>query len=169
MAQLSLAYTWVFAGWGPLDPKRWNATNVHVFSDLQGTSLADLYRASDVFVLPSTGEGFPLVIQEALASGLPTVCGIDTATADPALSSVVHGVSLHPTDHLCSAKAFLAVIDNLVASKAGVPDPNEERRKFALRRYSWRRAAERYLEIFLHLPRVSTRFTSESDPASAKT
>lgn len=35
--------------------------------------LADLYRACDVFVLPSESEGFPLTVQEAMASGLPVV------------------------------------------------------------------------------------------------
>ncbi len=44
--------------------------------------LAPLYRASDLLLLPSAGEGFPLVIQEALACGLPIICGIDTACAD---------------------------------------------------------------------------------------
>jgi glycosyltransferase involved in cell wall biosynthesis len=162
MAQLSPAYTWVFAGWGPMDPRKWNSPNVRVFSDLHGSNLAELYRASDVFVLPSTGEGFPLVIQEALASGLPTVCGLDTVTADLGLSSVAHGVSLHPTDHLRSAAAFLEVIDNLIATGRTIQERRDERRAFALSRYSWHRAAQRYIEIASHLLRAN--LTAESEP-----
>jgi glycosyltransferase involved in cell wall biosynthesis len=56
---------WAFAGWGHLDPQVWGLPNVVVFRDLSGADLVPLYQASDVFVLPSKGEGFPLVIQEA--------------------------------------------------------------------------------------------------------
>jgi len=35
--------------------------------------LAMMYKASDVFILPSYGEGFPLSIQEAMATGLPII------------------------------------------------------------------------------------------------
>ena len=35
--------------------------------------LAELYNAVDMFVLPSEGEGFPLTVQEAMASQLPIV------------------------------------------------------------------------------------------------
>jgi glycosyltransferase involved in cell wall biosynthesis len=147
MVQRSPSYTWVFAGRGPLDPKRWNASNVHVFSNLDHSGLPRLYQASDVLALPSAAEGFPLVIQEAIASGLPVVCGLDTVTADPALSSLVHGVALHPADPIRSATSFLEVIDNLIDSEPSQPKQAEQWHKFAASRYSWNKAAERYVKV----------------------
>lgn len=38
---------------------------------------AALLRAVDIFALPSTGEGFPIVAQEAMASGIPAILGDD--------------------------------------------------------------------------------------------
>lgn len=50
--------------------------------------LAELYNAVDIFILPSEGEGFPLTVQEAMASQLPVVIsanpGYDMYQLDPA-------------------------------------------------------------------------------------
>jgi len=45
--------------------------------------LPDLYRAADVFVMPSTGEGFGIVFLQALASGLPVIGGDSDGSRDP--------------------------------------------------------------------------------------
>ena len=151
MAEMAPGFTWVFAGWGALDPRGWKMSNVRVFSDLHDSCLADLYRASDIFALPSTGEGFPLVIQEALATGLKVVATLETAHADSAMTPMVHGVELYPGDDARSARAFLGAISRLSGSPAEPDQMAQERRKFAVSRYSWRRAAERYLELAMRL------------------
>ena len=108
--------------------------------------MAPLYRACDLFVLPSVGEGFPLVLQEAVASGLPVVCGEETVNADPAVKAFARGVPVYAGDDDRTAREFLSAVDELVNS-GGQEDKSAERRDFAVSRYSWQNAVERYMEI----------------------
>ena len=147
MVKLRPEWTWVFAGWGPLDPRDWKAKNARVLSNLRGRSLAALYCACDLLVLPSRGEGFPLVVQEALASGLPVVCGAETLGADPGMNAFVRGARVYAGDDERTAREFLSAVDTLLDSGATWETKSEERRAFALSRYSWHHATERYLEI----------------------
>lgn len=138
-----------FAGWGPLDPRSWNLGNVRVFDALAGPGLARLYRASDTLVLPSTGEGFPLVIQEALACGLRVICGEETAGADAGASPVVTAVRIDPKDPDRTAVLFERALTSCLeeASDGG----RSARAEFAAARYSWPRAAARYTEMLMRL------------------
>lgn len=51
---------------------------VTIYTNLERSACLDHYFLADVFVLPSTGEAAGIVILEALAAGLPTICS-DTA------------------------------------------------------------------------------------------
>lgn len=55
-------------------------------------ALPDLYRAADVFALPSTGEGFGIVFIEAMACGTPAI-GLDIGGASAALAGCGQAVS----------------------------------------------------------------------------
>jgi glycosyltransferase involved in cell wall biosynthesis len=135
---------WAFAGQGPLDPRRWRSPNVTVFDGLSGASLAKLYQASDLFVLPSVGEGYPLVIQEALACGLPVVCREETAQADPAAQPLLTAVPILGDDTTATAAAFCTTADHGLQDDFAAATA---RARFARERYSWAACAERYLSL----------------------
>jgi glycosyltransferase involved in cell wall biosynthesis len=135
--------TWLLAGWGPIDPESWKLPNVRLFGGVSGESLARLYRAADLFVLPSVGEGFPLVIQEALAAGLPVICGEETARADPSAAPWLDGVALDATNPDATVDALSAA----VVRALNRPDERTARRAFAAEHYSWPAAAKRYYAL----------------------
>jgi len=136
---------WVFAGWGVLDPESWGLPNVRVVRNVSGAALAELYRACDALVLPSQGEGFPLVVQEALASGLPVVCGLDSARADEAAAPYLVGVDVAGPDACAVVEALARAADRAVADNAA--GAAQARSAFAVQRYAWPANARKYIDI----------------------
>jgi glycosyltransferase involved in cell wall biosynthesis len=127
----------VLAGGGPIRPQDWRLPNVHCLGRQTQASLSDLYRASDMLLLPSVGEGYPLVIQEALACGLPVICGLDSARADPEATGWLQGVEIDLINPETSARRCGAAIDSL--SRANTD--RAAMAAFAARSYSWSRMA----------------------------
>jgi glycosyltransferase involved in cell wall biosynthesis len=125
-------WRFVLVGRGPIDPARWRLANVQVAGQQSPAVLAELYRAADLLLLPSVGEGFPLVVQEAMASGLRIVCGADTAIADPEAERWLTGVAIDIADPGSTAMRIIATIDALPA----VP-PAPAMTRYAARAYSW--------------------------------
>src|SRR5262249_8559065 len=81
--------------------------------------LADYYRVADVFVMPSTQEGFGIVFLEAAASGLPLIGGNRDGSLD-ALADGSLGIGIDPENRTDLALALLQAISGLAPSPAGV-------------------------------------------------
>ena len=155
MAQCRPEWDWVLAGWGPIEPARRRLPNVRIFSNRREASLAALYQTADALVLPSVGEGFPLVVQEALACGLPVVCGEDTAMADQAAKPYLLGVRVRPTDPSGTAEAFVRALAPIVEATEAPDQLRCARAAFAHERYGWETMAGCLIAVFALLRATS--------------
>jgi glycosyltransferase involved in cell wall biosynthesis len=136
----------LLVGSGPIDPASWGLPNVRLPGRKSHAELAELYRAVDALVLPSVGEGYPLVVQEAMATGLPVYCGLDSALADPEAASFLTGVTVDPRHPAATARSFADAISAIPLSRV-----NEAAADYARRRYSWDSNAARIEEMFAAL------------------
>jgi glycosyltransferase involved in cell wall biosynthesis len=97
--------------------------------------LAELYRACDIFSLPSRNEAFGNVLVEAMASGLPVV-----ATNDRGFQWILGkrgGICVDVT----SAQAYAQALKNAYEKNFG-DGPGKEAQRF-----SWEKVAHTYLEL----------------------
>jgi phosphatidyl-myo-inositol dimannoside synthase len=59
------------------------AEQVRFAGEVPSNELPEYFHVADVFVMPSTGEGFGIVFLEALASGIPAIGGNRDGSIDP--------------------------------------------------------------------------------------
>lgn len=138
---------WMFAGWGALDPSQWGLANVSVHRDLPKEALVPLYQAADLLVLPSVGEGFPLVVQEAMACGTPAIVGEETSAGCPEAREVL---LCEPLAHDDAPARWCTRIQALLSGADTLGSLRPRVAEFARVNWSWERTAARYAEIVRH-------------------
>jgi len=107
--------------------------------------LAEVYRACDVLLLPSWGEGFPLVAQEALASGLPVILAEDPGYA-PNLVGAGEGVRV-----ASGPREFEAALNEVLADPAARQRARTAAAAHAESAFSWERAADEHESLYRKL------------------
>jgi glycosyltransferase involved in cell wall biosynthesis len=137
--------TLLMAGDGPIRPESWGLSNVHVLGPQNAGQLAALYRGADLLLLPSVGEGYPLVIQEAMACGLPVICGAPTHHADPEAARWLHGVAVDLGDVEGSALRCAAALDGFAVS----PEDRAAMAAYAGQAYRWDVMGQGVLKLVL--------------------
>ena len=137
----------VMLGQGPVDPGAWGLDNVCVVGAVDQKALARYYQSADLLVLPSVGEGLPLVVQEAMSAGLPAAVSSRTARADLSVTGYLHHQPC--TDELGEDEVVERWVAMLgTATPASTFETRQALRQIAVERWSWEGCAARYAEIF---------------------
>jgi glycosyltransferase involved in cell wall biosynthesis len=136
---------WIFAGQGPLDPGQWGLSNVLVVRGESGQGLARYYRAADLLVLPSVGEGFPLVVQEAMACGTPAMVGEETASGCP---DARHLMLIEHVGTEETAARWMRRLSDVRGNPGQLLAMRADVAKYAHDHWSWKLTAAKYAELF---------------------
>jgi glycosyltransferase involved in cell wall biosynthesis len=110
--------------------------------------LAAYYRAADLLLLPSSGEGFPLVVQEALCCGTAVLSTAEVASACPAATAMIH---TGPTPRRDAAIDGWAQALEQALLESDDSEARQARSLAARALWSWEDCASRYLELFAEI------------------
>jgi D-inositol-3-phosphate glycosyltransferase len=138
---------------GPLPREKVDRPEVTLLGTLPRMQLARVYRAADVLLLPSHGEGFPLAAQEAMASGLPVILGADDAYTAYA-GAAGGGLRQVPDDPAATA----AAVGELVCEPDVWGALSERVARYAHATFAPPAVAARYERIYLEARERSGRF-----------
>jgi D-inositol-3-phosphate glycosyltransferase len=119
--------------------------SVESLGRLSHQRLAEIYRACDVLLLPSWGEGFPLVAQEALASGLPVILADDPGYA-PNLIGAGEGVRA-----VSQPREFEVALGELLSDPLAHQRARTAAATHAESAFSWTRAADEHEDLYRRL------------------
>jgi D-inositol-3-phosphate glycosyltransferase len=102
---------------------------VHHLGSRQPEEVAEIFRCCDVLVLPTTGEVFPLVVREAMSTGLPVV-----TTDEPDYAALgVDGMAQVPR----RAEAVREAVRDLLANAARRDRMRAYSLEYAREYFSW--------------------------------
>ena len=136
----------VLIGAGPIDPHRWGVPNVMVQAFQPQPALRDYYWAADVLVLPSTGEGFPLVVMEAMACGCPAV-----------ISDETYAAWNDGREHFLVSESTADAVGAVLASRPPLlePDARASVSAYARVHWDWDQVAREYVALMEEMVRWS--------------
>jgi glycosyltransferase involved in cell wall biosynthesis len=125
--------------------------NDHHFLGAVGRpSIPDVFRMCDIFILPSEGEGFPVTVQEAMASGL-LIATTDDPAYEPYALHRAHIELIEPT----SAGIYHA-LTRLIARFNERDKTSTYVRNYAIEHFGLEANADKLIDIYEHVLSVKS-------------
>ena len=115
--------------------------------------MQELYAEHDIFLFPSLIEALPLVIQEAMAAGMPVIT-TETCGMPDLIQHEVNGLLIPP--------ANAAAIEESILRLAGSVELRRqlgEAARETMKRYTWERAARQLEALYQHVLALEARRT----------
>lgn len=122
--------------------KKYPQVRLKIVKNEKYANVIKAFKQSDIFVLPSLSEGFPLTVLEAMAAGLPVVAtkvgGIPEMVKDRET-----GYLVEPGNIQALAEVLEKAVKNEKLEKMGLAGWNIVRHK-----YSWDKVAQKVYEVY---------------------
>jgi len=131
--------------------------NLRRLGQVDPQRMPDLYHAADAVLLPSRGEGLPVLVQEALGCGLPTVIPTDEIYAAALLAAGVCLGAPRDADEMAHRTR---------QALRSPPELGLRAREYVLCHWSLDATIARYLELMRELIDEVARANPRSSPAS---
>jgi glycosyltransferase involved in cell wall biosynthesis len=140
----------VYVGSGTV-PSSWvTSPHFHFLGPRTRHELAKLYALADLFVAPSEGEIFTLVMQEAMACGTPVIATSEPGYAEYSLDGEGICFSSRTTE------ALKEHILSILSDPKRLASMSAYSRAFACEHFSWSKNFSPILELYAALERVQT-------------
>lgn len=123
--------------------ERYNLQNVHFINFISKDEVSEYYKAADLFVLPTRGDVWGLVINEAMAKGLPVIT-TDKCVAGLELIQDNYNGFLVPVENSKVLKEKILEILNDNKSSEFMKKNNIK----TIKKYTIEKMAEKHREIF---------------------
>lgn len=143
----------VVIGQGKLLDEMVNLTeSLHIEGDViflgsvPNQQLPAFYATADIFILPSFSEGFPIVIKEALSSGVSTiVTDLPVFSSNPILKETLFRVKIADAEDIAQKVAYI------LRHQEQLIDLKVKGREFIVQSTDWTKVRKGYSEIFNQL------------------
>jgi glycosyltransferase involved in cell wall biosynthesis len=107
--------------------------------------MQELYAEHDVFLFPSLMEGLPLVLLEAMATGMPVIT-TETCGMPDVVENDYNGLLVPPANALAIEEGILRLARSVeLREKLGMAA------RETMKRYTWERAARQLEALYQHV------------------